>query len=146
MRAIINIAWNWLTSDPVLNALSVFSFFISLATFVAMLCFKRRIRIEFDKRDFRKNSSRLVKEFRSMHDSLQDGLYSKDFLQKIDSVLDEVLVAYSFISPILKIRIRIVEFYIQHLCIPDAEKKNNRRTHTLCKQLRRIDIYIRKED
>ena len=146
MGEVFNAVWGWLTSDSVLNAFTVFSFLISLATFVVMLRFKKRVRIEFDKRNFRKNFTRLIKEFSSMHDSLQDGLYSKDFLEKIDSILDELIAEYSFLSVMVKVRIRVTEFYIQRMCIPDAERGNTRRVHSLCKQLNHIIIYIRKED
>ena len=144
MDVVFSAVWKWLTSTSAVTAFTVFSFFISLATFITMLCFKRRIHVIFEKNDFRVELKRRIKDLSGMCSAL-DQIYSKDFLLKIDLYLDELLAEYSFFPFKLKCRIHVAEFYIHHICIPDAEQNNTRRVYSLQKQLRHILTFIRKE-
>lgn len=146
MKEALVVLWEWLTAPDFLNLLDILSFFVSVATLITMLFFKRRVRIEFDKQAFRKNKVRLQRDFSAMHDSLQDGLYTKHFLETIDSALDEIIVAYPFLPALIKVKIRYAGIYIRYKCIPDSEKNDTSRAHKLRKMLRRIEIKIRKED
>lgn len=131
---------------PTLSDLvNVLSLFVSLVTLITMLRFKKRIRVEFDKRELGSKKTRLAKELDGCEGSLRDGLYTKDFLQKVDLLLNDILVSYSCLSFGLKVHIQWAIHFINHRCVKDATSGNHSYAHTLCKRLQRISILLRKE-
>lgn len=137
--------FNWLVSPDVLAVLDIIGVCVTVATFIGMLRIKRRIKIELDREQFRKKCSRLCKEISGYHDNIQDGHYSAEGFRKIDGLLDETLALYSCLPFRLKARIKYVSYILQHKCIPHAEDTELSTAHKLCKQLRRIEVGLRKE-
>ena len=65
---------NWLTAASV---------GISFLTLVTMLCFNRRLRKAFEKKDFAEERKRILKQIGGFSDSLLDGIYDEKFLDKL---------------------------------------------------------------
>lgn len=128
------------------DALSTLGFFITLATFITALHFKKRLRIELDKRDLQKNLNRLVKELSGFSSSLtNDMLYNEDFLKRIDSKLDETLSNYDCLSLKVKLHIKYTMYYINFRCIKESQQGNTLHIHKLSKQVQKIAILLRKD-
>lgn len=126
-----------------INAVSLV---VSICTLVSMLRLRRRIRIEFDKRDLGAKKHRLSKELLGFETSLRDdGLYTKNFLQKIDLHLNSILVNYSCLSLGLNLYIRYTIYFLNHHCLKDTLCGNQSHMHGLCKKLQKISILIGKE-
>lgn len=125
------------------NAISLI---VSICTLVSLLRLRRRIRFEFDKREFNSKRSRLIKELSGFEGSLRDdGLYTEDFLQKIDLRLNGILVSYSCLSLWLSLYIRYTVYFVNHPCIKDVSKGSQSHMHELCKKLQKISILLEKE-
>lgn len=130
-------SWSWM-----INSLSLI---ISGATLITMLRFKKRIRSEFDRRNLNSSLSKLLKELQGYSGSLEDGLYTKEFLEKIDLKLHEILVSYSCLSLLFRLRIHSVIWMLNHRCIKEAVSEQTYFSHKLCRQLTSLSILLRKE-
>ena len=127
---------NWLTAASV---------GISFLTLVTMLCFNRRLRKAFEKKDFAEERKRILKQIGGFSDSLLDGIYDEKFLDKIDSCLVDVSTSFTFFS----IKLRFL-FWWTSLCInyrykKEIKKGTDKYRHKLSLQLRKIRISVGKE-
>lgn len=145
---LLNVLLSFLKSTlpTVSDWINAISLIISICTLVSMLRLRRRIRIELDKRDLGSKKHRLVKELLGFEISLRDdGLYTKDFLQKIDLHLSSILVNYSCLSWSLNLYIRYTIYFLNHYCLRDTLHEKQSHMHKLCKMLQKISILIGKE-
>ena len=126
--------------------IDILGIIISLLTLITMLRFKHRIRIELDRRDLSNTRKRLQKELDGYAGSLMDGIYTVDFLQRIDLHLNDLLTSYKCFSLRLRCSIRWTLFFLNFYCISDASCQKTKYRHRLCKKLRRILVLLRKED
>lgn len=127
---------NWLT------AISVVISFFTLAT---MLCFNRRLRKAFEKKDFADERKRIIKQIGGFSDSLIDGIYDEKFLDKIDSCLVDVSTSFTFFSIKLRFRLWWTSFCINHRYKKEIKKGTDQSRHRLSLQLRIIRILVEKE-
>lgn len=77
---------NWLTAA---------SLIISILTLVSTLRFNHRMRKAFDKKDFSKERSQILKLIDGYSASLSDGIYDDQFLDKIDLLLSRIAESLS---------------------------------------------------
>lgn len=127
---------NWLTAASVV---------ISLFTLATMLCFNRRLRKAFEKKDFNEERKKILKQIGGFSDSLLDGIYDEKFLDKIDSCLVDVSTSFTFFSIQLRIRLWWISFCINHCYKQEIKKGTDKSRHKLSLQLRRIRILVGKE-
>lgn len=127
---------NWLTAASV-----VISFF----TLATMLCFNRRLRKAFEKKDFTEERTKILKQIGGFSDSLLDGIYDEKFLDKIDSCLVDVSTSFTFFSMQLRFRLWWTSFCINHCYKKEIKKGTDKSRHKLSLQLRRIRILVGKE-
>lgn len=127
---------NWLTAASV-----VISFF----TLATMLCFNRRLRKAFEKKDFTEERTKILKQIGGFSDSLLDGIYDEKFLDKIDSCLVDVSTSFTFFSMQLRFRLWWTSFCINHCYKKEVKKGTDKSRHKLSLQLRRIRILVGKE-
>ena len=127
------------------NLISVIGLLVSIATLITTLRFKRRLRIAFEKEDFSKGKNRILKEVSGFADSLLDGVYTKDFLERIDVYLSTLTASYTFWSFRLSFSIKYTRFLINHHYINDFKNGTTTHRHPLCRRLRTISALLRKE-
>lgn len=126
--------------------LDIFSLAVSFLTLITMLRFRHRLQIELDRRELLNTRRKLQKELDGFSGSLLDGIYTVEFLQKIDLLLNELLLSYKCFSWKLRITIRWTIFFLNSFCINDASSNSSRHRYKLCKNMRRILVLLRKED
>lgn len=136
ISAILMSISNWLT------AISVVISFLTLAT---MLCFNRRLRKAFEKKDFAQERDKILKKIGGFSDSLLDGIYNEKFLDIIDSCLVDVSTSFTFFSRTLRFRLWWISFCINHCYKKEIKKGIDKSRHKLSKQLRKIRILVGKE-
>ena len=102
----------WINSflASISNWLTAISVVISFFTLITMFCFNRRLRKAFEKKDFTRDKNKILKQVSSFSDSLLDGIYNENFLDKIDSCLVEVSTSFTFFSMKLRFRLWWVSF------------------------------------
>ena len=126
--------------------LDIFSLAVSLLTLITMLRFRHRLEIELDRRELLNTRRKLQKELDGFSGSLLDGIYTVEFLQKIDLLLNDLLLSYKCFSWKLRITIRWTIFLLNSFYINDALSSSSRYRHKLCKKLQKISVLLRKED
>lgn len=133
--------------DSTSNWVNAISLIISVITLITMLRFRHRIKVEFEKQNFQKRKSRIVKDLDGFSSSLLEdsSVYVSAFLRKIDVYLLELVTSYSFLNPWLTVRLRYASFCINHFYMEEATNGNLKSRHKLCRQLRRILVLMRKE-
>lgn len=125
--------------------LTAISVIISFLTLITMLCFNRRLRKAFEKRDFSEERTKILKEIGGFSDSLLDGIYDEKFLDKIDSCLVDISTSFTFFSMKLRFRLWWVSFCINHRYKKEIQKGADISRHKLSLQLRKIRILVGKE-
>ena len=110
-----------------------------------MLCFNRRLRKAFEKKDFTEERTKILKQIGGFSDSLLDGIYDEKFLDKIDSCLVDVSTSFTFFSMQLRFRLWWTSFCINHCYKKEIKKGTDKSRHKLSLQLRRIRILVGKE-
>ena len=125
--------------------LTAISVVVSSFTLISMLCFNRRLRKAFEKKDFDIEKNKIIKQIGGYSDSLLDGIYNEKFLDKIDSCLVEVSTSFTFFSIQLRIRLWWTSFCINHCYKKEIKKGTDKSRHKLSLQLRRIRILVGKE-
>lgn len=125
--------------------LTAASFVVSLLTLFTMMMFKRRIRIEFDKKQFENQKRKILKELDGFEGSLFDGLYTTDFLRKIDILLSEIPMAYTCLSRKTRLYTNYVVLFLNYVCFKEAQSGSNKSCQKLNKKLRRISILLKRE-
>lgn len=125
--------------------LTAISVVVSSFTLISMLCFNRRLRKAFEKKDFDIEKNKIIKQIGGYSDSLLDGIYNEKFLDKIDSCLVEVSTSFTFFSIQLRIRLWWTSFCINHCYKQEIIKGTDKSRPKLSKKLRRIRILIGKE-
>ena len=125
--------------------LTAISVVVSSFTLISMLCFNRRLRKAFEKKDFDIEKNKIIKQIGGYSDSLLDGIYNEKFLDKIDSCLVEVFTSFTFFGIQLRIRLRWTSFCINHCYKQEIIKGTDKSRPKLSKKLRKIRILIGKE-
>lgn len=128
------------------SLINFLSLIVSSTTLVTMLRFRKRIQAEFDKQKLHQQANRLVKDLKGRAKSISDGIYSKEFLEEIDRLLNEILVSYSCLPRMLRLSVRYTAYLVTHRCMKDALSGQTRYTHRLSKRLDRISILLGKEN
>lgn len=133
--------------DSTSNWVNAISLIISVITLITMLRFRHRIKVEFEKENFQKKRSRILKDLDGFSSSLLEDshVYVSAFLRKIDVYLLELVTSYSFLNLWLTIRLRYTSFCINHFYMEEAANGNLKSRHKLCRQLRGILVLMRKE-
>lgn len=142
---IVNWLDDFLTQSS--NWVNAISLIISVITLITMLRFRHRIKVEFEKENFQKKRSRILKDLDGFSSSLLEdaGIYVPTFLERIDIYLLELVTSYTFFNPWLTVRLRYVSFCITHFYIREIAEGNQNSRHKLCRQLRGILVLMRKE-
>lgn len=128
------------------NIINTLSFFISVATFIVALNFKKRVQKEFDRKSLEVKAERLSKELNGDISSLtNDQKYDIQFLQAIVLRLDGIITDFTCLSRRLKFRILYSVYFINKHCIDSDSPPDKQHVFKLCKQLQKIAILIKKE-
>ena len=127
------------------NWVSAISLIVSASTLITMLCFNRKLRKAFEKKDFDRDRSKILKKLSGFSDSLLDGIYTEKFLEEIDLLLIELATSYTFLNKKLLVYIRFTSFQINHFYKKESKNGINNSRHKLSAKLRRILVLIRKD-
>lgn len=127
---------NWLTATSVV---------VSFLTLATMLCFNRRLRKAFEKKDFTDERKKIIKQISGFSDSLIDGIYDEKFLNKIDIYLVDVSSRFTFFKMKLRFRFWWTSFCINHRYKKEIQEGINKSCHKLSRQLQKIQTLVRKE-
>lgn len=127
------------------SVIDTISLIVSVLTLFTMLRFKHRLRVEFDKRDLISQKKRLLKELDGCEGSLIDGIYTVNFLQRIDLLLNEITASYKCLSWGLQIRIKETIIFLNRKCMAEVTKGQSSYRHKLCKKLKQISVSLKKE-
>ncbi len=135
---------SWLSSvSDLINALSLI---VSLVTLITMLCFKRRVRKAFEKKDFESSRKHTLKVLNGYVGSLsEDELYDEKFLKTIDLSLSRIRSEFTFFPIVLRLLLLWASFYIHHFCLPEIQKGKNKHVHALRLKLNKISVLVGKE-
>lgn len=133
--------------DQASNWINAVSLIVAVVTLITMLRFKHRIKVEFEKENFQKKRTRILKDLDGFSSSLLEdsGVYVSAFLEKIDVYLLELITSYTFLNPWLTVQLRYTSLCINHRYMKEVASGNCKSRHKLCRQLRGILVLMRKE-